>query len=125
MPPFIRDSVPAHLVAHTSEAIDFGRLRGKRVAILGGGASAFDNAQHALGEGAGEVHVFVRRQELPRVNPIRFMEKASAACVWLLLLLLHQGPAASACAPALPTPLSLLPAATLPRAPALRCRPAS
>lgn len=27
-----------------------------------GGASAFDNAQHALSCGAGEVHVFVRRK---------------------------------------------------------------
>lgn len=33
-----------------------------------GGASAFDNAQFALGRGAGEVHVFVRREELPKVS---------------------------------------------------------
>lgn len=32
--------------------------------------------QHALNLGVGEVHVFVRRQELPRINPIRFMEFA-------------------------------------------------
>ncbi|KAL4434219.1 hypothetical protein ABPG75_000660 [Micractinium tetrahymenae] len=76
VPAFIKESVPRSLYAHTSEAIDFGSLKGKRVAILGGGASAFDNAQHALGLGAGEVHVFVRRAELPRINPIRFMEQA-------------------------------------------------
>lgn len=51
--------------------------QGKRVAVLGGGASAFDNAQHALGAGAGEVHVFVRRPQLPRINPIRW---AGACC---------------------------------------------
>ena len=74
IPGFVKDSVPRPLYAHTSEAINFDGLKGKRVAILGGGASAFDNAQHALGRGAGEVHVFVRREELPKINPIRFME---------------------------------------------------
>ncbi len=74
IPGFVKESVPRELYAHTSEQVDFDSLKGKRVAILGGGASAFDNAQHALGCGAGEVHVFVRRQELPKVNPIRYME---------------------------------------------------
>lgn len=66
--------LPRTRYAHTSEPIDFASLAGKRVAILGGGASAFDNAQHALSLGVAEVHVFVRRKELPTVNPIRFME---------------------------------------------------
>lgn len=74
VPAMIKENVPRSLYAHTSENIDFGALRGKRIAILGGGASAFDNAQHALSEGAGEVHVFIRRNRLPRVNPIRQME---------------------------------------------------
>lgn len=74
VPEFIEKSLPAHRYAHTSQAIDFAPLAGKRIAILGGGASAFDNAQHALGQGVAEVHVFVRRQALPRVNPIRHME---------------------------------------------------
>lgn len=72
--PAIVSDVPRDRYAHTSAAIDFAALRGKRIAILGGGASAFDNAQHALSEGVAEVHVFVRRKELPSVNPIRFME---------------------------------------------------
>ncbi|WP_355498432.1 FAD/NAD(P)-binding protein [Xanthomonas sp. PPL133] len=62
--------------AHTSEAIDYAALPGRRIGILGGGASAFDNAQHALAAGVGEVHVFVRRNALPRVNPIRHMERS-------------------------------------------------
>lgn len=74
VPGFIKANLPASRYAHTSETIDFGELRGLRVAILGGGASAFDNAQHALGEGVAEAHVFLRRPEMPRVNPIRFME---------------------------------------------------
>jgi FAD-dependent urate hydroxylase len=74
VPPMIAEKVPVHLYAHTSEAIDFKALKSKKIAILGGGASAFDNANFALSEGVKEAHVFVRRKELPRINPIRKME---------------------------------------------------
>lgn len=74
-PDFIK-ALPRHLYAHTSEAIDVAGLKDKRVGILGGGASAFDNAHHILDAGAAEAHVFVRRKDLPRVNPIRHMEAA-------------------------------------------------
>lgn len=76
VPPLVADALPTHLYAHTSQDIDFDRLRGKRIAVLGGGASAFDNAHHALVEGVSEAHVFVRRKNLPTVNPIRHMEAA-------------------------------------------------
>lgn len=74
-PATVKDALPRRRYAHTAEAIDHGALAGKRVAILGAGASAFDNAHAALDAGAAEAHVFVRRQALPRVNPIRFMER--------------------------------------------------
>lgn len=74
VPPFISEKLPKHHYTHTSEPIDFATLKDKKIAILGGGASAFDNAHTALTEGVGEVHVFVRRKELPRINPIRQME---------------------------------------------------
>ncbi|MFC0471605.1 NAD(P)-binding domain-containing protein [Halalkalibacter kiskunsagensis] len=74
IPPMVADNLPPHLYAHTSETIDFERLKGKKVAVLGGGASAFDNANFALSEGVAEAHVFVRRKEMPRINPIRQME---------------------------------------------------
>ncbi len=67
--------MPKSRYAHTSEAIDYAALAGKRIGILGGGASAFDNANWASECGVGEVHVFVRRKRLPQVNPIRFMER--------------------------------------------------
>jgi cation diffusion facilitator CzcD-associated flavoprotein CzcO len=70
----IRDALPRDRYAHTSEPIDFAALTGKRIGILGGGASAFDNANAALTLGVGEAHVFIRRKILPRINPIRFME---------------------------------------------------
>ncbi len=74
VPPMISENLPKSLYAHTSQPIDFSTLKGKKVAILGGGASAFDNANYALSEGVGEAHVFVRRKEMPRINPIRQME---------------------------------------------------
>ncbi|MUT64606.1 FAD/NAD(P)-binding protein [Paenibacillus sp. NEAU-GSW1] len=74
VPPMISAKLSPHLYAHTADRIDFGSLKGKRIAVLGGGASAFDNANFALAEGVSEAHVFVRRKELPRINPIRQME---------------------------------------------------
>lgn len=74
VPPLIAGNLPEHLYAHTSEVIDFSALKGRKIAILGGGASAFDNANVMLGEGAAEAHIFVRREKLPCINPIRQME---------------------------------------------------
>jgi cation diffusion facilitator CzcD-associated flavoprotein CzcO len=56
------------LTAHTAEPIDFARLRGARVAVIGGGASAWDNAATALEAGAARVDQYVRRAVLPQVN---------------------------------------------------------
>ncbi|WP_234731616.1 flavin-containing monooxygenase [Acidocella facilis] len=74
-PDFIK-TLPKSRYAHTSEAVDYAAMQGKRIGILGGGASAFDNAQFALGEGVGRVQVFIRKPALPKINPIRFMENA-------------------------------------------------
>ncbi|WP_298214987.1 FAD-dependent oxidoreductase [Acidocella sp.] len=74
-PDFIK-ALPKSRYAHTAEAVDYAALAGRKIGILGGGASAFDNAQYALGAGAAAVDVFIRRAALPRVNPIRIMESA-------------------------------------------------
>lgn len=79
VPDFVKTALPAHLYAHTSAAIDYAALAGKRIGVLGIGASAFDNAHAALEAGAAQVHVFARRPELPRINPIRFMERVNLA----------------------------------------------
>ncbi|MBB2173592.1 NAD(P)/FAD-dependent oxidoreductase [Gluconacetobacter asukensis] len=68
MPDFLRD-LPEHLRAHAADAIDFSALRGKCVAVLGAGASAFDNAAMALEAGAAEVHLFCRRAAPQLVQP--------------------------------------------------------
>jgi cation diffusion facilitator CzcD-associated flavoprotein CzcO len=59
-------------IAHTADAIDFARLSGKRVAVLGGAASAFDNAATALEAGA-TVDLFARRRVLPQINKFKAM----------------------------------------------------
>ncbi len=75
-PALIKDNLPKSRYAHTSETIDFSSLKGKKVGILGGGASAFDNANFALASGIREAHVFARRKELPRINPMRKLESS-------------------------------------------------
>ncbi|MEO0607847.1 MAG: NAD(P)/FAD-dependent oxidoreductase [Pseudomonadota bacterium] len=75
-PDFIKNSLPKSRYAHTSETIPYAQMKGQKIAILGNGASSFDNAQHALKVGVGSVDVFCRRTEIPKVNPIRFMEQS-------------------------------------------------
>jgi cation diffusion facilitator CzcD-associated flavoprotein CzcO len=60
--------LPRHLWAHTSEGIDFAALRGRRVAVIGAGASAMDNAATALEAGCATLDMFVRRPQLPAVD---------------------------------------------------------
>ncbi|AER56611.1 putative oxidoreductase [Pseudoxanthomonas spadix BD-a59] len=76
VPKLVAERLPPSLYAHTSGPLDYDALAGKRIGILGAGASAFDNAQYALQRGVAQAHVFVRRAQLPRVNPIRHMEQA-------------------------------------------------
>jgi xanthine/CO dehydrogenase XdhC/CoxF family maturation factor/cation diffusion facilitator CzcD-associated flavoprotein CzcO len=74
IPRMISDSLPRERYAHTRWEIEFAALSGKRVAVLGAGASAFDNAATALEHGASEVRLFFRRHELVKVNAYRWAE---------------------------------------------------
>ncbi|PWD51167.1 hypothetical protein C8046_11430 [Serinibacter arcticus] len=67
-------ALPRARWSHSSDAIDLAALAGRRVAVLGVGASAFDNAAAALEAGAREVVQFARRPELPTVNSGRLVE---------------------------------------------------
>jgi FAD-dependent urate hydroxylase len=69
IPPFARD-LPRRYWAHSADPIDFAALRGKRVAVIGAGASAMDNAATALEAGAARLDLFVRRADLPRINKL-------------------------------------------------------
>ena len=66
----------AERYAHSSEAIDFRRFAGKRVGVLGIGASALDNAAAALEAGAAKVDLCFRRPTIPRVNLLAWMNFA-------------------------------------------------
>jgi cation diffusion facilitator CzcD-associated flavoprotein CzcO len=72
MPDFIA-RLPRHLRAGTADPIDFAALRGKRVAVLGAGASAFDNAATALEAGAASVDLYCRRPQPQTIQPYRWL----------------------------------------------------
>lgn len=76
LPPDIARAVPADRIVHALDVFDAAVFRGRRVGILGAGASAFDLGIAALEAGATRAEVCVRRPTLPRDNPRRWMESA-------------------------------------------------
>lgn len=73
VPEYLRSLDPA-LYVHSYHKIDFARLAGKRVGILGHGAGAFDCAGMALEAGSKSVDLCFRRDKIPTVNPYRWFE---------------------------------------------------
>jgi len=76
VPAHIAQAVAPQRLNHSNEPIDFAALRGKRVGILGHGASAFDNACLVLEHGAKSVDLCFRRDKIPTINPHRRLEFA-------------------------------------------------
>jgi cation diffusion facilitator CzcD-associated flavoprotein CzcO len=74
VPEMIQSALPRDRYAHTSEMIDFAALAGRRIAVIGAGASAFDNAATALEHGAAAIDLYCRRLQLPTINPNRWIE---------------------------------------------------
>jgi cation diffusion facilitator CzcD-associated flavoprotein CzcO len=74
VPACVKDNLPRGCWAHSTDRIDFGALSRRRVAVVGAGASAFDNAATAVEAGATAVDLFFRRPELPTVNAYRVLE---------------------------------------------------
>lgn len=72
MPPEV-EALPPALRAHAAGDIDFAALKGRRVAVIGAGASAFDNAGAALEAGASEVLLFSRRHTPQVIQPYRWL----------------------------------------------------
>ncbi|HWK95483.1 MAG TPA: NAD(P)/FAD-dependent oxidoreductase [Pseudolabrys sp.] len=70
-PAFIAENLPKAAWSHTSEHIDFNAFSGKRVAVLGAAASAFDAAAVALEHGATHVDLFCRRDQITNVANFR------------------------------------------------------
>ncbi|VVE05704.1 FAD-dependent oxidoreductase [Pandoraea capi] len=67
VPAFARD-LPRRFWAHSSDVMDYTTLRGKRVGVIGAGASAMDSAATALEAGAASVDLLIRRADIPRIN---------------------------------------------------------
>jgi cation diffusion facilitator CzcD-associated flavoprotein CzcO len=71
IPDPVREGLPRRAYAHVCERVDFRPLVGKRIAVVGGGASAFDTAGMALEQGVASVDQLIRRPSIPRVSVIR------------------------------------------------------
>jgi len=67
VPAFAGD-LPRERWAHSSDTMDYHQLAGKRVGVVGAGASAMDSAATALESGAASVELLIRRSDIPRVN---------------------------------------------------------
>ena len=66
--PAAAQGVDRRFWAHSSDALDAAQLRGRRIAVVGAGASAMDNAAFALEAGAASVDMLVRRAAMPRID---------------------------------------------------------
>lgn len=66
--PAFLDTIPRQFWAHSSDPYDYEQLRGKKVAVIGAGASAMDSAATALESGAERVDLLIRRATIPTVN---------------------------------------------------------
>jgi len=67
IPAFVH-ALPRSKWAHSSDEMDYARLAGLRVGVVGAGSSAMDSAATALEAGARSVELLIRRGDLPRVN---------------------------------------------------------
>ncbi|CCD99330.1 NAD(P)/FAD-dependent oxidoreductase [Bradyrhizobium sp. STM 3809] len=65
--------LPPSRCVHSGAEIDIATLRGRRVAVIGAGASAFDNAAVALETGAARVDLLCRRAEIQLIQPYRWL----------------------------------------------------
>jgi cation diffusion facilitator CzcD-associated flavoprotein CzcO len=66
--PEITRGIDPRFWAHSADGIDFAALHGRRVGVVGAGASAMDNAATALEAGAARLDLFIRRADIPRIN---------------------------------------------------------
>jgi cation diffusion facilitator CzcD-associated flavoprotein CzcO len=82
LPEVITPSLPPDRYDHACTPIDFTRFQGKRIGILGHGASAFDAAVVALQSGAQSVDLCFRRTALPVVNPHRHLDAPGLMAHW-------------------------------------------
>ncbi len=66
--PAVAEGLPKGKVYHAADCFDPKTLRGKRVVVVGAGASAMDNAAAALEAGCARMDLLVRRPALPSID---------------------------------------------------------
>jgi len=66
--PAIFRGLDPRYVMHSLGEIDFAKLRGKTVGVVGAGSTACDCAAEALEQGAARAAMLVRRADVPRIN---------------------------------------------------------
>ena len=76
VPADLIENLPEDRWAHSSDEIDFTRWRDADIGVLGAGASAFDNANTAIENGAASAWLFCRRPELAWLSAKRGLENA-------------------------------------------------
>lgn len=76
--PHIAAKLPRYLYAHSADEIDLASLAGKRIGVVGAGASSLDNASAALENGAKSVDIFVRRKQVPDTQHVRTLTHIGA-----------------------------------------------
>ena len=74
IPDIVQQSLPTTAYHAAYDDFDLNTLIGKRVVVVGAGASAFDNAGAALEVGAASVDLLVRRPKIPPVSVIRWTD---------------------------------------------------
>ena len=82
VPAVVSDALPRDRYDHACDRIDFSKHAGKRIGILGHGASAFDSGVVALACGAVSVDLCFRRKVIPTVNPHKHLEYAGIMQHW-------------------------------------------
>ncbi len=76
VPPFIRDGLPGSAWTMCTDDVDSLDWAGRKVALLGAGATGWDRAADLLELGAASVTMFMRRNQILTANPFRYTEKA-------------------------------------------------
>jgi cation diffusion facilitator CzcD-associated flavoprotein CzcO len=76
IPPIVRDSLPRSDWTMCTDDVDSLDWAGKRVAVLGAGATAWDRAADLLELGAKSVAMYMRRKQILTANVFRYTEKA-------------------------------------------------
>ena len=76
VPDCIRRNLPPSTYSMCTDDVDSLGWKGRRIAVLGAGATAWDRAADLLELGAASVTMYMRRKEVLKRNPFRYLEKS-------------------------------------------------